>query len=325
MKYLVIVSPPEEKPRRFELKGKRIGLGREVDNDICVNIDSVSSSHLEFRQTDDGYEMIDLDSTNGTRVNGKVAEKVTLEDGDRLLVGETVPVHFVALAEGEKYEAKTDAGTDQDQAEAAEYAAMSDKLGKLEANIEEKQEEANKLDAKLEELKREFAAKQEEHQKARAELDKLQAELDSKKEASPGADVDVEKLEKELMQQTRKVKLMATDLASREETIEKLAQTKTDKPVAPAKPIKPAAADPATPAAPATPATPASPAAPTVAPAAPGTPAAPAIAKKAPAAAKTPSVAPRKPLPPGAPTVKLTKKMPTPGPPRLPRRPNPEN
>ena len=304
MKYLVIVSAPDQKTRRFELKGKRIGLGREVDNDISINVDSVSSSHLEFRKTDEGYDLVDLDSTNGTRVNGKAVDQAKLADGDRILVGETVPVHFVALAEGEKYEASTDAGTEKDQAAAADYAAMTDKLEKLEANIEEKEEEATKLDEKLAALQKDFAAKQAEHQAAKAELDKLQAEVESKKQAGPDAAGDVAKLEDDLMKQTRKVKLMASNLANQEQTIEELEQSKAASPA-----DEPAAAAPAKP----EPVPPAKPAAPAEAEPAPG-----------PVMPKAPAAAPRRPLPPGAPTVKLTKKMPNPGgPPRLPRRPPP--
>ena len=126
MKHVLIVIAPDAEPKQFELKGKRIGLGREVDNDICLEMDAVSCSHLEFRKGEDGrYQVADLNSTNGTRVNGEVAQEAALEDGDRLLIGESVPAHYLVLAEGETWEAAIDEGSEGDRKAAAEYATMS--------------------------------------------------------------------------------------------------------------------------------------------------------------------------------------------------------
>ena len=74
----LIVTPPDSDPITFELRGERVGLGREVDNQIQVDVGAVSSCHCEFRKTGDGVELADLGSTNGTRVNGKKIEKQLL-------------------------------------------------------------------------------------------------------------------------------------------------------------------------------------------------------------------------------------------------------
>ncbi len=46
-------------------------LGRADSNGIVVNHDLVSTEHLELRRSDDGWEIVDLGSTNGTFVNDK--------------------------------------------------------------------------------------------------------------------------------------------------------------------------------------------------------------------------------------------------------------
>jgi pSer/pThr/pTyr-binding forkhead associated (FHA) protein len=56
---------------------------------------NVSRHHAEVRPAGDGFVVVDLGSTNGTRVNGaKVAEHL-LVDGDEVRFGNTV-VHFEA-------------------------------------------------------------------------------------------------------------------------------------------------------------------------------------------------------------------------------------
>jgi pSer/pThr/pTyr-binding forkhead associated (FHA) protein len=42
---------------------------------------------------DDGFEVVDLGSRNGTRVNGQGVARQRLDDGDEILVG-AVPIRF---------------------------------------------------------------------------------------------------------------------------------------------------------------------------------------------------------------------------------------
>jgi hypothetical protein len=48
-----------------------------------------SRHHAEVRRTDAGFVIVDLDSLNGTTVNGVVVHEKTLEDGDVITIGET--------------------------------------------------------------------------------------------------------------------------------------------------------------------------------------------------------------------------------------------
>ena len=62
-------------------------IGRDPQNDVVLDDRRVSRKHAEIRLRLGRYTLYDLQSTNGTYVNGRrVAEKV-LEDGDKISVG----------------------------------------------------------------------------------------------------------------------------------------------------------------------------------------------------------------------------------------------
>ena len=74
----------------FDLGRGTVSLGRDPANFIQIVDDSVSRRHLEVRWEDGGYRIVDLDSFNGTLVNGERVRSAMLEQGDRITVGETV-------------------------------------------------------------------------------------------------------------------------------------------------------------------------------------------------------------------------------------------
>ena len=71
---------------------KVITIGRSKDhNNIVIEDPAVSKSHLQIIKDDNGdYYVIDLDSTNGTYVNGnRITGKVQLHKGDTIVIGYT--------------------------------------------------------------------------------------------------------------------------------------------------------------------------------------------------------------------------------------------
>ncbi len=70
--------------------GRPLLIGRQPGADLLLAEDLVSRRHAQL--TYDGRDVIleDLGSTNGTLVNGERIGRVRLEEGDRILVGETV-------------------------------------------------------------------------------------------------------------------------------------------------------------------------------------------------------------------------------------------
>ncbi|MEQ1785869.1 MAG: ATP-binding cassette domain-containing protein [Acidimicrobiales bacterium] len=68
-----------------------MSLGRVDGNDIVVADLRVSRQHAQVERAADGsYEIVDLDSNNGTFVNGQAIERSPLREGDLVSVGNTL-------------------------------------------------------------------------------------------------------------------------------------------------------------------------------------------------------------------------------------------
>jgi pSer/pThr/pTyr-binding forkhead associated (FHA) protein len=71
----------------YDLVEQVVTIGRAPDNTIHIDDPSVSGRHAELRRTDRAYQLRDLGSTNGTRVNGSGTTEITLHPGDRVRFG----------------------------------------------------------------------------------------------------------------------------------------------------------------------------------------------------------------------------------------------
>jgi hypothetical protein len=74
---------------RIPLAEKPITIGRLPDCEIALADPNVSRRHAEVRPFGTGFLVVDLGSTNGTRVNGRTVSEHQLEDGDSITVGAT--------------------------------------------------------------------------------------------------------------------------------------------------------------------------------------------------------------------------------------------
>ena len=74
---------------RFALGTKTVKIGRLPDCDIVLSDANVSRHHAEIRSDDGGggHVVVDLGSTNGTKVNGVAVRSQRLEHGDEVGVG----------------------------------------------------------------------------------------------------------------------------------------------------------------------------------------------------------------------------------------------
>ncbi|MEP7225662.1 MAG: DUF3662 and FHA domain-containing protein [Actinomycetota bacterium] len=75
--------------KRHEITQPRVVLGRSRGCDVPVPDVNVSRRHAELRQEGATYWIVDLDSTNGTAVNGKRTGRERLRDGDTITLGST--------------------------------------------------------------------------------------------------------------------------------------------------------------------------------------------------------------------------------------------
>jgi len=86
---LFIIKGPDQ-GKRFELKAKVVGLGRESSNVIRLLDNEVSRRHAEVRRSEDAYRLVDLKSANGTYLNDEPIDQVTIRSGDQVRLGQTV-------------------------------------------------------------------------------------------------------------------------------------------------------------------------------------------------------------------------------------------
>ncbi len=86
---LVVVEGPSPKIKYDLGKKKVTKIGKKTDNEIVINDKTVSRVHMEIEATSDSYLLRDLNSTNGTYINGIRVKEGFLSPGDQVTVGNT--------------------------------------------------------------------------------------------------------------------------------------------------------------------------------------------------------------------------------------------
>ena len=79
-----------DKGRIFRELPVPVTIGREEGNQLRLNDERVSRFHAKVQMDNDDYILTDLESTNGTRVNGTVVQIRRLRFGDRVAVGRSL-------------------------------------------------------------------------------------------------------------------------------------------------------------------------------------------------------------------------------------------
>ena len=79
--------------RRLVLTGKPVTVGRSETCSLAYRDSSLSRKHCVIEKADEGYVVRDLDSRNGTLVNGSPIKQWQLASGDTIRVGR-VSLHF---------------------------------------------------------------------------------------------------------------------------------------------------------------------------------------------------------------------------------------
>lgn len=76
-----------EKGRTFLRLPTPVTIGREEDNHIVLNDERISRFHAKVQEDNGHIILTDLDSTNGTRINGHPVQMRVLQVGDLVLIG----------------------------------------------------------------------------------------------------------------------------------------------------------------------------------------------------------------------------------------------
>ena len=73
-----------------DLTEEVVTFGRASQNTLQIRDQMSSRNHCEIRKVGGGYRLVDLESANGTQVNGKEINQHSLLDGDEVRIGDVV-------------------------------------------------------------------------------------------------------------------------------------------------------------------------------------------------------------------------------------------
>ena len=88
----LFVALGEEAGQQLELGPRRVVIGRAKTSDLALADGQASKEHIAIEWQNEGFVMTDLETSNGTRLNGEKATRAVLRDLDRIFIGDTVLV-----------------------------------------------------------------------------------------------------------------------------------------------------------------------------------------------------------------------------------------
>ncbi len=86
----VVLSFGGKEVKTYEIDKPAIVVGRDPGADICIDNLGVSRSHCQFLQRGGVFLVQDMNSANGTYVNGKRVGEHNLDNSDQIVVGKYV-------------------------------------------------------------------------------------------------------------------------------------------------------------------------------------------------------------------------------------------
>jgi hypothetical protein len=82
-----------DRGKSLELDGSPVAIGRSEDSDLVLTEPRASKEHIRISwRPEEGYQLADLESRNGTLVNERIADEELLHHLDRIRIGDTVLV-----------------------------------------------------------------------------------------------------------------------------------------------------------------------------------------------------------------------------------------
>ena len=79
----LVLNPEGADLLTHELRGDFVFIGRAPSNHIVVDHPAVSAQHALLLRVRDSYRLMDLNSTNGTQINGMLVTDTEVNDGDK--------------------------------------------------------------------------------------------------------------------------------------------------------------------------------------------------------------------------------------------------
>lgn len=101
MASLYVIAGTDE-GKRYELTTAVVGLGREANSAIRLHDTEASRRHAELRLLPNGtHQLVDLGSSNGTYLNGKMIKDAVVKPGDEIRIGQSTMVFLATTVNDE--------------------------------------------------------------------------------------------------------------------------------------------------------------------------------------------------------------------------------
>ncbi len=86
----LILKNGEEEIHSLHIAEEVTTVGRGEENHLQIHDIKSSRNHCHLERHHQKYKLVDLESQNGTRVNGLRVNKKMLDDGDEIQIGKTI-------------------------------------------------------------------------------------------------------------------------------------------------------------------------------------------------------------------------------------------
>jgi hypothetical protein len=86
----IVVIHEDAAERTVALSSDSVTIGRLAECDVVLTDKGASRKHAQLKQRDGTWTIMDLGSTNGTRLNGQTIQSRELSDGDKITIGTTM-------------------------------------------------------------------------------------------------------------------------------------------------------------------------------------------------------------------------------------------
>lgn len=91
--YLIVIKG-RSVGRMVQLGTVPVVVGRSTEVDMPIDDEAVSRQHAQIEPGSGGYQIADLESTNGLFVNSARVKRQSLQDGDRIQIGTSTIIKF---------------------------------------------------------------------------------------------------------------------------------------------------------------------------------------------------------------------------------------
>ncbi|MFT3835766.1 MAG: ATPase, T2SS/T4P/T4SS family [Myxococcaceae bacterium] len=126
MSFLITLTEKGGDSQQLTFNKPEVTIGRLAGNDIVLAKGNVSKYHSRLVLKDGKYIVVDMQSTNGTYVNGKkIAAPQVVKPADKIYVGDYI-INVEGPAEGEEYADEGGGGGDEEEQEYADEGGEGD-------------------------------------------------------------------------------------------------------------------------------------------------------------------------------------------------------